>query len=143
MATFEKRSNHWRATVRRKGIRKSATFTTKAAAELWVASEESNIDRAAQQMMGFGRRGAAGLLTPEEILSLSIPNIGGAGVYFLISGAEITYVGKSKNVAGRIRDHIKNGRQFDRFMMHHCSASEIDALEQRYISALRPAQNKT
>lgn len=143
MASLEKRSNHWRATVRRHGVRRSATFTTKSAAESWAAAEESAIVRAAEQKKEFGRRGRNGLLSPEEICALSIPNIGGPGIYFLISGGEIVYIGKSKNVSGRLRDHIKNGRGFDRFTVHHCTEEELDGLEKKYISAFNPAQNKT
>lgn len=43
MATFEKRSGHWRVVVRRNGDRRSATFTTKAAAVAWAAEQEADI----------------------------------------------------------------------------------------------------
>lgn len=40
MATFEKRAGHWRAQVRRAGMRQSATFPTKAQAQAWAAEIE-------------------------------------------------------------------------------------------------------
>lgn len=43
MATFRKRKNSWRAEVYRKGIRKSETFATRAAAIAWATSVEADI----------------------------------------------------------------------------------------------------
>ena len=44
MATFRKRNNSWRAEVYKNGIRKSASFDTKAQAKAWAAKVESDID---------------------------------------------------------------------------------------------------
>lgn len=43
MASFEKRAGHWRVVVRRGGVRRSATFSTKAAATAWAAEQENEI----------------------------------------------------------------------------------------------------
>lgn len=43
MATITKRNNGWRVQVRLKGISKSATLRTKAAAQQWALETESNI----------------------------------------------------------------------------------------------------
>lgn len=43
MATFRKRGATWRAEVNRAGVRESATFATKAAAQAWAAKVESEI----------------------------------------------------------------------------------------------------
>jgi len=43
MATFRKRSGGWRAEVCIKGIRRSATFTTKREAQAWAAQEETRL----------------------------------------------------------------------------------------------------
>ena len=43
MATYKKRGSSWRVQVRRKGITKSATFSTKARAEVWAAQQELEI----------------------------------------------------------------------------------------------------
>ena len=45
MASVYKRKGFWRAEVCRRGIRKSHTFDTKAAAETWAAQIESEIGR--------------------------------------------------------------------------------------------------
>lgn len=55
MATFSKRGGVWRVQVRRKGITKSATFTTKAEAVAWAMKMEADILA--------GRRGAV----PDKI----------------------------------------------------------------------------
>ena len=44
MATFEKRAGSWRATVRKSGVRESATFPTKAQAQAWAADRERELD---------------------------------------------------------------------------------------------------
>lgn len=43
MATFEKRGSSWRAQVKKSGIRRSATFDTKAEAVAWAATTEAGI----------------------------------------------------------------------------------------------------
>ena len=43
MATFRKRSSGWRAEVCIKGVRTSATFTTKREAQAWAAQEENRL----------------------------------------------------------------------------------------------------
>lgn len=64
------------------------------------------------------------------------------GVYFLFQGDELTYVGKSVNVHGRIRAHRTNGRTFDRFcIMPVTDGWELDWLEAAIIRALQPRQN--
>ena len=45
MASFEKVAGGWRAHVARAGIRKSKTFSSKTAASLWAAHEESKISQ--------------------------------------------------------------------------------------------------
>lgn len=43
MASYEKRAGHWRVVVRRNGERRTATFTTKAAATAWAVEQENEI----------------------------------------------------------------------------------------------------
>lgn len=47
MATFKKRGEKWRVQVRFKGVKKSKTFTTKAAAKAWAAKLETEIEELA------------------------------------------------------------------------------------------------
>jgi len=44
MATYRTRKNAWRVEVSRNGIRKSASFDTKAQAKAWAAKVETDID---------------------------------------------------------------------------------------------------
>lgn len=48
MASFEKRSGAWRVTIRLRGQRESATFSTKAAAAAWASEREREILRVAE-----------------------------------------------------------------------------------------------
>ncbi len=43
MASFSKRSKSWRAEVNRLGVRKTATFDTRAQAKAWALHEEARI----------------------------------------------------------------------------------------------------
>ena len=43
MASFEKTSKGWRAHIARSGVRKSKTFSSKTAATLWAAQQETQI----------------------------------------------------------------------------------------------------
>jgi len=45
LATFTKRGKTWRAEVRKLGVRKSATFNTKAQAIAWATEEEANLNK--------------------------------------------------------------------------------------------------
>lgn len=49
MAGFEKRGKKWRAAIKRRGVRESATFSTKAQAQEWAGERE-------QQIAGGSRR---------------------------------------------------------------------------------------
>ncbi len=48
MATFERRAGAWRVTIRLRGVRESATFSTKAAATVWAEKREREILRVAE-----------------------------------------------------------------------------------------------
>lgn len=63
----------------------------------------------------------------------------GPVVYFLISGGEIVYVGKSKNVLERLSSH--RGKDFDAVATVACSADQLDLMEIAYIAALEPRLN--
>lgn len=145
MASFQKRSGNWRAIVRRFGETRTATFATKAQAEHWAKAVELKIAakekqrRAFQELAGSARDR---LLSPNEVLSRSTASIFSTGIYFLILGDEIVYVGKSSNVGARIAEHSSRGRDFDRFHVILCLPDEADDLEQNYIKAIRPKQNR-
>lgn len=79
------------------------------------------------------------LLTSDEIAKAATPWAKASGVYFLLQGNEVVYVGQSVNIYARIgAHHIKN---FDRFAYVLCSADMLDRLESLYIHCLRPRLN--
>lgn len=63
------------------------------------------------------------------------------GVYFLVKGSCVVYVGQSTNVLARIAQHAKDGKDFDRACYIPCSESELDVVESLYIWSLRPVLN--
>jgi excinuclease UvrABC nuclease subunit len=81
-------------------------------------------------------------MQPDEILAKAFPNPADTGIYFLIDGGVVTYIGKSENVAARITEHAKKGRPFDKFFMIHCRSEDLNALEAEYIRAYNPSGNK-
>jgi hypothetical protein len=83
------------------------------------------------------------LLGLADVLARSHPRDRAVpGIYFLIRGTEIVYVGQSKNLPVRIQQHRrKNGMEFDRFTVYPCAASLLDKMEQHYIAMFRPPYN--
>lgn len=80
----------------------------------------------------------------EEILQNSIPIDDGlaCGIYFLISGEEVVYVGQSKySIQSRIKSHIKD-KTFDRYYIIPCAIDELDYLETKFIAEYTPIYNR-
>lgn len=79
------------------------------------------------------------LLRPEEIIKgkLDLPSL--SGVYFLISGDEIVYVGQSTNVFVRVREH--QFKEYDGFAFVSVGRDMLDVMESLYIHFLRPSLN--
>lgn len=82
----------------------------------------------------------ANLVTKSEIIKAAKPLASSCGVYFLIDGEEVVYVGKSLNVFTRVPDHAKE-KQFDRWCYIAAREVELDAVESFYINAFLPALN--
>lgn len=78
------------------------------------------------------------LLTREQIVATAIPWEQSSGVYFLIAGDQIVYVGQSVNVYSRIAQHTKI---FDRYAYIPCAVDVMDRLESLYIHCFRPPLN--
>jgi hypothetical protein len=78
------------------------------------------------------------LLSQDEIVKTAIPWEQSSGVYFLIAGDQIVYVGQSVNVYSRIAQHSK---LFDRYAYIPCSVDVMDRLESLYIHCFRPPLN--
>jgi hypothetical protein len=79
------------------------------------------------------------LLSEAEIVSAANPWELATGVYFLIGGDKVIYVGQSVNVYARIAQHYD--KRFDSFAFIPCGKDMLDSLESLYIHVLRPPLN--
>ena len=79
------------------------------------------------------------LLSEAEIVSAANPYELATGVYFLIDGDKVVYVGQSVNVYTRISEH--HDKLFDSFAFIPCEREMLNALESLYIHVLRPPLN--
>lgn len=105
------------------------------------------LERRLAQLVRFEKLGAiatslsnAALLTADEIVAGALPVGPTCGVYFLVQGNEVVYVGQSRNVFVRVSTHA-HGKAFDRYAYVPCSATALDKLESLYIHVLRPRLN--
>lgn len=68
------------------------------------------------------------------------------GIYFLINGSEIVYVGKSVDVLNRIKSHISSNEiDFDYYFYEEksdFSSSELSQYEKQLIYLMNPKYNK-
>lgn len=82
------------------------------------------------------------LLLSDEIAAASTPWEPLIGVYFLLNGDRVVYVGQSVNVFARITQHSTAGViKFDRYALVPCQKDWLDKIESLYIHCLRPAMN--
>lgn len=83
------------------------------------------------------------LLEPDEIILGSIKRKAGIpGIYFLIDGLRIVYVGQSMNIHARIYQHrIERKKQFTSYFLLPCQPEELTPLESLYIQRYRPKYN--
>ncbi len=80
------------------------------------------------------------LLSEKEIVECSAQAPHLVGVYFLVKGERVVYVGQSTNILTRIATH-QQAKDFDRFAFVPCAREDLDVLESLYIHGLRPAMN--
>lgn len=62
-------------------------------------------------------------------------------VYFFLRKGEITYVGSTNALPSRIRQHLEEGRKFDRVLWMPVEEDRRLELEDQMIRRLRPAEN--
>lgn len=79
------------------------------------------------------------LLREDEIAQAALPWAKASGVYFLLEGNEVVYVGQAVNVYSRIGQHTD--KRFDRYAFVPCAVDSLDRLESLYIHCLRPRLN--
>jgi hypothetical protein len=64
------------------------------------------------------------------------------GVYFLLHGEDVVYVGQSKDIVARVNMHIDEQiKTFDRVLYLPCAQGLLDYYEKRLIALLRPHYN--
>ncbi|WNV48688.1 hypothetical protein [Pseudomonas phage Clover] len=67
-----------------------------------------------------------------------------SGVYFLIRGDRIVYVGQSLNAPARILEHQREAiKKFERVFIHFLPPESLVAVEGLYIGLYQPEYNKT
>jgi len=79
------------------------------------------------------------LLSEAEIVSAANSYELSTGVYFLVDGDRVVYVGQSVNVYARISQH--HDKVFDSFAFIPCERDMLNSLESLYIHVLRPPLN--
>lgn len=79
-------------------------------------------------------------LMPEaDIVAAARPIENVCGVYFLVKGDRVIYVGQSVNVFARIAQH--KDKAFERMAFIPCAEDMLDRLESIYIHFLMPEMN--
>jgi len=81
--------------------------------------------------------GLSKLYREEEIVGSKLSYEGSSGVYFLIKGDRVVYVGQSVNVFLRIASHVQH-KDFDSYAYISCPRDKLDILESLYIHTLSP-----
>lgn len=83
------------------------------------------------------------LQAEEQIVAAAVPMRALCGVYFLVKGCAVVYVGKSTNVHYRLGEHAGKGvYDFDRYHIIQCDPREVDELEALYIAKFAPKYNR-
>jgi hypothetical protein len=147
MAQVRQRGKAWQAIVARNGHRTSRTFNTDGEARAWALAEEQRLmslvpEDIKQQGRGQARRHRViAARSAEHLLRRAVPYPRICGVYFLVKDSTIVYVGQSTDVMGRLSEHCKNGRPFEKFAYIEEPECMLVAVERAYIVALAPRWN--
>lgn len=83
--------------------------------------------------------GLKGFMRESEIVEAASKWENVCGVYFLVKGGKVVYVGQSVSVYSRIASH--GSKDFDSVAFVHCPREQLDLLESLYIHFLAPDQN--
>lgn len=150
MAHISQLSKSYRAVVRHKDYYVSRTFRTQEEAEAWAAAEEDayylrkNADVA--QSVKLHTLPAAGQLPSLSEIRKAAAASPQGGVYFLLNGDEVVFVGESDKLLQRLADHLVSrqfGHLFDRYVVLPCSDGLRRPIEREYITLLKPRYNIT
>lgn len=85
-----------------------------------------------------------GLLTHDEVIrrAKQVSRRKICGIYFLVNGSTVIYVGKSTNVLRRVLEHIVAGdKEFDAYHVISANRTKLDGMERAYIKAFTPGCN--
>jgi hypothetical protein len=66
---------------------------------------------------------------------------GTVGIYFLLCGGTVAYVGQSKDILVRLGQHVSAGVSFDDYRFIKCDAASLDLHEFHYIKQFSPPLN--
>jgi excisionase family DNA binding protein len=80
------------------------------------------------------------LMDEAEIVSASVSlRASESGIYFLIKGRKVVYVGQSRNVIVRLAQHVKDSKKvFDAWVWFPCPRGKLSRLETVYIKKFKP-----
>ena len=81
------------------------------------------------------------LLDFDDLAERAIPLKNTVGIYFLIAGGEVKYVGQSINLWRRIEEHKVYTKGFDSYAFLPCAEADLGVLEARYIAKFNPPWN--
>lgn len=79
------------------------------------------------------------MLTAAQVVDL--PGVPRSGVYFLLRGETVVYVGRSASILARINTHYSGPMEFDGVRFVAAEGLEMDRLEQLYIARFAPEYN--
>jgi hypothetical protein len=65
----------------------------------------------------------------------------GVGIYFLVDGDSVVYVGKTTNFFSRMSDHVMSAKEFERICFVPVDACNLDLFEREYIARFNPRYN--
>jgi len=143
MATIMERNGRFTAQIRRKGPDKrqrncAKTFGTYEEAKAWADKVEARFKGQSDSEPNS--------LIPLEVVALPRYDAisGSCGVYFLFDGNECIYVGQSRHVHVRVREHRTNNsakKTFDSYAFLPVALKDLDAIEAHYIALMRPRLN--
>jgi hypothetical protein len=123
------------------GYDKAKAFAYAEAANAEVAAHREARSHARLAIKRGGVDGR-GLLDEEVILRRAMLYDSICGIYFLLDGEKIVYVGQSISLLSRVAKHWQEGaKPFNRVFFIECAQAELSHLEALYIDKFKPQYN--
>jgi hypothetical protein len=129
MASILQINGKWRALVRKRNAKaRCKTFATEEDASAWAAQQESEIEDLSS---GVHVNPAKGASTYHV-----------SGVYMLLQGSTVRYIGRSSHIYRRLNDHSRKGVEWNKFKIFPCrDAVRMAELERELIAKYQPDLN--